>query len=324
MLLAPGAALLLKLVGAIRPTAAVLLLEKVVSDSMRTLGGTTMTTSCFSDLFQGKAYTAALGQLTSATGLGIVGAPLLASALMAGSGSARRAYAASAALAAVHLAMGCALLEETLHLGPKRRVALPAGEPEAAGSAQAPAAAAEPILKPVWRFLRMFTETPRLRLCACLFTLHCMLEGKVLQDQVSILQLKLSWDTDWRSRWTSGLGIAILSGGQVSRGLLERCGEHGLTTLCHASSLGAFLALRGASFWSALTLLVVGQQRRMAVASWLLAEATRVGIGRGETIGYLASLRAVCEAASALAYGVAYRRCAARGRPFHAGVGGFS
>merc|ERR1712176_1022448 len=69
---------------------------------------------CLSDIYpEREEYTAALGRLTSATGLGIVTAPLLATVLMSRGGGPRRAYMASALLAAIHLFVGAKFLQET-------------------------------------------------------------------------------------------------------------------------------------------------------------------------------------------------------------------
>jgi len=308
MLMAPAAALPLKLLAAIKPTAAVLLVERVGSDALRTLGGTTMAYACLSDLYQGEAYTAALGRLNSAAGLGIVAAPLLASAVAARGGTSRRVFVVSAALAAVHLVVGRRVLIETV------------GHP---GSVVAPPRAHQraveekpKLIQPVWRFLRLFTTNARLRLRAYLFTMHCLVEGKVLQDQVSVLQLGLGWSTGMRSRWTSGLGLAILLGGQAAGTLIAKLGVHKFTAACHAASLIAFIGFRQTSFWASLCFLCLGQQRRSASSSWLVAEACRAGIGRGEVVGWIASLRAAVDFVSAVVYGALFRSVTARGRPF--------
>lgn len=300
MLLAPAVALPLKMAGALWPTAPVLLAEKVASDALRTMGGSTMTSACLADLYKGDAYRKALGNLSSATGAGIVLAPLMASVLMARSGSPRRAYAFSAVLAAVHLVLGIKYLEETLNIN---------------GESADETAERKPLLRPVWQFLRLFTSGARMRMNAILFTLHCFLEGKVLQDQVSIQQLELGWGLDWRSRWTSGLGLAITIGGQAG-GLSARYGAHCFTAACHAASFAAFLALQRKHFWGALPLLVLGQQRRTASTSWVIEEARLQGVGRGEAIGWTASLRAATEAVSAYLYSRAHGAAKASGRPF--------
>merc|ERR1719362_724078 len=103
MLLAPAVALPCKLLAAARPSVAVLLAERVFCDAFRTIGGTSMAYACLCDLYHGEDFTKMLGKLNSATGLGIVLAPLVATALMGKPENPRRAYWASAALAVLHL-----------------------------------------------------------------------------------------------------------------------------------------------------------------------------------------------------------------------------
>jgi len=301
MLLAPAVALPLKLLAAARPSVAVLLVERVLGDAFRTLGGTTMAYACLCDLCKGEAYTVALGRVNAATGLGIVVAPLAAAAVMGRSGHPRRAYLASALVAFAHLVLGALLLRETRPCKPEAGRASEAEKPT--------------VLQPAWQFLKFFTAGPRLRWRAWLFALHCMMEGKVLQDQVSVLQIGEGWTTVRRSRWTSGLGVAMLVGGQATGALVRHMGEHRFAALCHVASLGAFGLLRTGAFWTSLLLLCLGQQRRSASTAWLLGEAARAGVGRGEAVGRLASLRAAVDGAAALLYGAAYRAGAARGKP---------
>jgi len=304
MMMAPAVALPLKLAVAIRPTIPVLLVDRVFSDSFRTLGGTTMAYASLSDLFTGAELTASLSRLNMATGLGIVVAPLAASAITSG-GQPRRAFAFASVLAAIHLVLGNLLLKETLACQ-ERDPSHTSKHPNKTGQKQ--------LLQPVWHFLRLFTTSCRLRMRACLFGLHCLVEGKVLQDQVSLLQLSNGWDMVERSRWTSGLGMAILIGG-ASSGLIKRLGEHGFTSLCHLASLLAFSTLRKGWFWVCLVCLCLGQQRRSASSSWVLAEASGAGVGRGEIVGWTASLRSVAEAVSAVMYAAAYRAAASKGQP---------
>lgn len=306
MLLTPAAVLPLKLLTALHPTASVLLLERVVCDALRTLGGTTMAYAYLADLWHGKEYTGALGQLNVATGLGIVVAPLLASMMMGANGShPRKAYIAAALLAAVHFLVGLCFLEETVDLRAR---------PKAGDDERSPVSS-EQSQKPVWGFFRLFMSGARLRARAVLFSLHCVVEGKVLQDQASILQMALGWGAALRSSWTSGLGLAILIGGQCT-GVLVRClGEHRFAAVCHMTSFLAFLGFRRQHFWLTLALLSLGQQRRTVSSSWVVAEAGKAGYGRGEVVGWIASLRAAVEAISALLYSQVYRLATDRGRP---------
>lgn len=294
MLLAPAVTLPMKLAAAFHPSTAVLLVERVLSDALRTLGGTTMAYACLCDLFSGEAHTTALGRLNSAVGLGIVVAPLAATAVMGKKGNPRRAYLASAALALVHFLLGLMLLPET--------------------KAALERKAQKPRFQPVWGFTRLFTKSERLRQRTCLFTVHCAVEGKVVQDQVSVLQLASGWATASRSRWTSGLGLAIMIGGQATGSLLRLLGQQRFTALCHLTSCASFMAMRSQAFWTSLALLVLGQQRRSASTSWVLTEAGNTGLGHGAAVGYIASLRSAVDGLAAIVYGAVYRMQARRGR----------
>eukprot|EP00927_Polykrikos_kofoidii_P007654 TRINITY_DN13147_c1_g1_i1.p1 TRINITY_DN13147_c1_g1~~TRINITY_DN13147_c1_g1_i1.p1 ORF type:complete len:504 (-),score=76.19 TRINITY_DN13147_c1_g1_i1:119-1630(-) len=360
MLLAPAVALPLKALVVWNPTVLVLLLERCMSDAFRTLGGTTMSCASLSDIFTGERYTAALSRLNSASGLAIVLAPLVASA-MGRLGGARRAYVAATLLASAHLVMGASLFEETLgweerFRGKKvltafaapalteqasslaaepdatltaKESSIPATEAASAGSVSLastsatpstevrPPTAAAPPRRVAWPgCLRLFSEGGRrLRLRTCLFSLHCLFEGKVIQDQVSVLQLTAGWSLSERARWTSGLGLAILVGAQVAGPLIRRLGEQGFTALCHAASVAAFLRLRGASFWDALAFLIIGQQRRSASVSWVVGAAGDAGIPRGECIGLIASLRAAIDFLAAVIFGGIHQLVSRYGRP---------
>ncbi|CAE8632779.1 unnamed protein product [Polarella glacialis] len=329
MLLAPGIALPLKLATALMPTPAMLMLDRVLGDSLRTLGGTTMAYACLADLYSGPAYAAALGQLNAASGLGLVLAPLVASAVMGPSGAhPRRAYLVAALLAALHLFVGSFLLEETnmlraLSPSPATAASLASSSSTDTSSmglaSLGDASDRRPTLKPVWTFLRLFTQGSRLRMRAFLLALHCFVEGKVIQDQASMLQLSNGWGASERSRWTSSLGLAILVGGQCSGYLLRWVGEHNFTSACHLTSFLAFMSFRRSSFWWGLILLVLGQQRRLISSSWVVKEASdTLGIGKGEVIGWIASLRGVAEAISAMLFAGALRAATSRGTPVNA------
>mmetsp|Transcript_63374 Transcript_63374/g.151243 ORF Transcript_63374/g.151243 Transcript_63374/m.151243 type:complete len:449 (+) Transcript_63374:99-1445(+) len=318
MLMAPLSAFLMKSLVALNPSTAVLLMERTFSDMMRTLGGTTMAYACLSDLYKDEAYTAALGKVNAATGLGIVLAPLLGLVAMGKGENPRRAYILSAALAAVHTVIGAAFLEETAHV--RQSDQHPGGLADSAESDKAltqvkAAVAKKPIVQPVWKCLRLFTSGANLRRRACFFALHCTTEGKVLQDLISVMQLQLGWGPNLRSRWTSGLGMAILAGGQLMGALLKKFGEHTFTRLCHGASLLAMLLFRGSALWSGLALLLLGQQRRSVSSSWLISEAHRQGFGRGEAVGAMASLRAAVDVVTVVIYGAVQRATTAINRP---------
>jgi len=308
MLLAPAVALPFKLLAAIRPSVSMLLAERVFCDAFRTIGGTTMSYACLCDVYHGEDFTKMLGKLNSATGLGIVLAPLVATALMGKPGNPRRAYWASAALAVLHLVLGSSFLQETLALPEPRAVS---GQTILQSCKRALQA-----VQPAWKCAELFQRGLKLRLRAMLFAMHCLLEGKVLQDQVAVLQVGQGWGTELRSHWTSGLGLATTVGGQGTSWLISRLGEHSFTAVCHISSLAAFMGLRQSYFWSSLALLCLGQQRRTVSTSWIVAEARQAGIGHGQVIGWMASLRSAADALASTLYGTVYRTQAGRGRHF--------
>jgi len=234
-------------------------------------------------------------------------------------------------MGAVHLGVAALLFEETIDDGggqsssPTSPSGAKPGQLLAAdlGQKRVQQAVAKPDSqsRPAWGFMQFFLCGARLRRIAALFSLHCLVEGKVLQDQVSLLQLALGWESEKRSRWTSGLGLTMLLGGQATASLVGVVGEHYFTAACHASSIAAFLAFRRSAFWGGLVLLCLGQQRRTVSVSWLLAEAQANGISRGEAAGWVSSLRAAIDVVAALLYGFVYRQASARGRPFEVFVG---
>ncbi|CAE7741489.1 SLC4A4 [Symbiodinium sp. CCMP2456] len=174
------------------------------------------------------------------------------------------------------------------------------------------------LLAPV-QFLRLFTAGPRLRRRAELFALHCLVEGKVVQDQVAALQLKLGWDAGDRAWWTSGLGMTLASGGLCGP-LLRRLGEYRFLSACHMASFAAFLCFRRSRLVTGLAPLSLGGQRRLVSAAWLVEEAQSCGVGRGEVVGWMASLRAASEAFVSLLSQFVYQRAHAQGVPAEANV----
>ncbi|CAJ1406991.1 unnamed protein product [Effrenium voratum] len=124
MLLLPAVGLPTKLLAACWPRPALLQLDRVLGDSLRTLCGTTMTMTCLADLYHGQRYAAALGYLQTATGLGLALGPMLAAALMGPRGQRPRlCFWAAALVAALHLVLGWRLLEENQRETGKQRLA---------------------------------------------------------------------------------------------------------------------------------------------------------------------------------------------------------
>ncbi|CAJ1406992.1 unnamed protein product [Effrenium voratum] len=134
-----------------------------------------------------------------------------------------------------------------------------------------------------------------------------MVEGKVLQEQATWVQLKLNWQGGSANLWTSAHGLA-LSASSWCGPLLRRWGEHRFLVACHVSSCLGFLCMRRTWLWWGLVPLLLGSQRRLVSASWLLQEACRAGLGRGEVVGLMATLRAASEGVISLLSKLAFQR----------------
>lgn len=334
MLAVPALTLPLKAAAALSPTSAVLLAERIGSDILRTFGGTTMAYICLADLFTGPAYTAALERLNMATGLGIVASPLVM-AVLGPKVDPRWAYLLSALMAVAHCVVGNVCLRETLecHVPQEGQAAAPAALQNGLVSAppSQPQQQQQLQLQPPKEqqqiakkketgtpldFLRLFRSGPRLRRRALLLSLHCLVEGKVLLEQVTILQMGLGWDLARRSRWVSGMGLAMFAGGLGMNRLRQFLGEHGTLAACHLASLAAFLGFQKGSFWLGLLCLTLGQQRRSTAQSWVVKEACALGYGKGEVTGWTSGLRASIDVASAMLYHRVYQVAHGRGDAF--------
>ncbi|CAJ1441459.1 unnamed protein product [Effrenium voratum] len=299
MLLLPAVGLPTKLLAACWPRPALLQLDRVLGDSLRTLCGTTMTMTCLADLYHGQRYAAALGYLQTATGLGLALGPMLAAALMGPRGQRPRlCFWAAALVAALHLVLGWRLLEET-----NEKLANKGWRAAIAETWQD----GKDLLAAVRQRAGLFARSAALRHRAGLFLLHSMVEGKVLQEQATWVQLKLNWQGGSANLWTSAHGLA-LSASSWCGPLLRRWGEHRFLVACHVSSCLGFLCMRRTWLWWGLVPLLLGSQRRLVSASWLLQEACRAGLGRGEVVGLMATLRAASEGVISLLSKLAFQR----------------
>ncbi|CAK9109187.1 Polyubiquitin [Durusdinium trenchii] len=335
MISLPAITLPLKLLAAKFPTPRILQLDRVLGDSLRTLCGTTMTMSSLADLYQGQKYAAALGFLQTATGVGLVLGPQLSKLLMGTGGQRPRlCFLAAAALAALHLALAQRYLEETNEKLADKVDASPAREPSGSILANISGMLgiqdyrdSVALARQLWR------RGGALRQRAMLFVLHCFVEGKVIQDQVLAVQMMgpkemglehwQAWQAGRRDNWSSAHG-AVLSAGSFCGPLVRRVGDEKFLLACHLASLGAFLwfkriaeerargdggaeelakdshggtAMNGQRLWlwSGLLPLLLGSQRRLISASWLLQEGLKGGLQRGQVVGLMATLRAFSE-----------------------------
>lgn len=295
MLAAPAVGFFMRLLAAARPAAWTLHLERVTCDAARAFAGTTMCYASLADIYgRTPELMAAVARCNSAMGLGMVLAPLVSSLAARCGRGARAAVALAALLSAVQLAVEMRTLRET-------RLE---GEPPRRGSANP------------FSFLRLFTSGRRMRRLSTILALQCAVDGKILQDQLSVVQMLHFWDLDRRSLWTSAFGGAIIVGGQLTDRLVFFFGgQDAFLSAAHAASAFAFLAYSKGYFWLGVLFLIVGQQRRTPTIAWMLSECEGVGLGRGEIVAMTANLRAAVETVGPLAYGVAAAAAARRGKP---------
>lgn len=141
-----------------------------------------------------------------------------------------------------------------------------------------------------------------------------------MADVTQIFQMsELGWSTTTRATYTSGMGMAFLFGGQLSKFTMQAFGPDGHTTVSHAVCM-AQLLLQGMvkqswAWWLALLLRWVGDNRFTAVKATCADLAVRSGMGKGEYNGLAANLRAACVVVSPLVYGKLFTFGQARQRP---------
>lgn len=301
MLAAPAVGLITRALAAWRPTAFALNIERVLCDLARALAGTTMCYAALADIFTGgPALTAALARCNSAMGIGMVLAPLVAPAVAQRGGGPRAVLCLAALLTVVQL-----VLEWRLLILPRR-----GSEPAAATEA--------PRFANPFGFVQLFTRCgPRVRAAAGILAMQCAIDGKLLQDQIGLVQMfHGQWTMTQRSLWASCFGGVIVVGGRLTKRLVALFGgEQPFASAAHFCSALAFLAYSRSLFWLGLLPLVIGQQRRTPTIAWLLADAEAHGIGRGEMVAMTANLRAAVETVGPIVYGAAQRLAARLGQP---------
>ena len=108
MIMAPYAAIVLKILVLLKPSVLMLTVERIVCDLLRVISGTTMGQVAINDLVPREGLSVAYAQQQAYTAIGILGAPLIGSLM-----SAEGTYYAAIALAAVQLASDQFMLKET-------------------------------------------------------------------------------------------------------------------------------------------------------------------------------------------------------------------
>lgn len=335
MLVAPASGAFFRTVAALWPSALTLSAERVAGDATRAFAGTTMCYAAISDICgTGPDLMPAMARCGSTIGLGMVIAPLVISALsrfFAGS-PARSSLAVAAALTVVQLLLEWRFLEETNAMARRPRSPLlvkddwdrpcaervgqicksgGAHEDDSTGlevgtrkQSNQSIASVNPL-----GFLRLFAGRRRMRALAMLLAAQCAIDGKLLQDQVAIVQLRSArWSLQRRALWSAAFGGTMALGGQLVSPLTAHLGSQDkFVTLAHATSVVTFLAYTNGLFWFGLLPLIIGCQRRTPTVAWLLSEAQVDGIGRGEMLAMTTNLRAAVDTLGPMVYGLAAR-----------------
>ena len=233
----------------------------------------------------------AFGELYAWAGVSIIAAPFL-SGLMS---SPRLSFAASAVVSVFQLMLEYKYLEETLP-DPKKGSILKSIE----------------FVNPLRSVIRLFRTSPRLSLLSLVTTMHYLVEPKNLSDVSALSQLSfMGWSDRKRANFVSVIGISFLVGGYISKRSVKRFGLLGHTQLCHVLSLVQFL-LRAfcteVSTWSASVIALYSETRNYGVKALGTRYASRLGIGKGEYAGLIASLRALMVFTSPILFGELFRR----------------
>ena len=221
-------------------------------------------------------------------GVSIIAAPFL-SGLMS---SPRVSFAASAIVSVFQLLLEYNYLEETLP-----RTSIPDRLE---------------FVNPFRSVIRLFRTSPRLSLLSLVTTMHYLVEPKNLSDVSALSQLSfMGWSDRKRANFVSVIGMSFLVGGYISKRSVNHFGLLGHTQLCHMLSFVQFL-LRSfcteVSTWSASLIALYSETRNYGVKALGTRYASRLGIGKGEYAGLIASLRALMVFTSPILFGELFRR----------------
>jgi hypothetical protein len=209
--------------------------------------------------------------------------------------SPRLSFAASAIVSVFQLVLEYKYLEETLPCSPVTSLK---------DSIE--------FVNPFQSVIRLFRTSPRLSLLSLITTMHYLVEPKNLSDVSALQQLSfMGWSDRKRANFVSVIGISFLVGGYISKRSVKRLGLLGHTKLCHVLSFVQFL-LRAfcteVSTWAASVIALYSETRNYGIKALGTRYASRMGIGKGEFAGLIASLRALMVFTSPILFGELFRR----------------
>lgn len=300
MLLSPAFGAILKALVAVNPSLFFLTIEKVISDGLRTISGSTMVGAAFSDALDGSDLGQAYGNLESYAGFAVMSMPMLASYIMNKTGSERAPFAAAAALSALQVLVSGMVLTETL-----------------------PAEKRKPftgVVNPL-DCMRLFTITPTLSLTCGMLVLQWLTEPKNVADVGTLLginQMKLS--NTRLAALVSVFGFGMFLSGPMTSASLAKFGESLHTSITNLVSAFVF-TVRGAfvnesAMWSVMPFNFYAGTGLATTRALATNTAIATGkLGNGEFSGMQANLRAFVTALAPMLYSGLYRSGTAAGQP---------
>ena len=289
-------------------------LQRVASQSLSTVSGSTLCLAAISDCASGDQLSSALGSLGSFTGLGVIVGPLLTTVIMRPFAESRHvavSFAVRAAVSAFAVLYIAVRMPETLPLSKRRPARLSTANP--------------------LNFLRLFAgggvggsrRTLR-RLCAAI-GIASLMEGKMTNDTVMLtLRENVGFSSNMVNTYLSLWGAACFASGRwFVKFLIKYFGPRRFTDFS-LSMVGAGYSVLGLfhrpwAVWTNLVLISPGMANLCTVA--LKSEATahatgeEVDMGKGEFAAAVSSLRAFAFVIAPTVWGRVYALLLRSGRP---------
>ena len=281
-------------------------IQRVLSQTLSTVSGSTIGTATLADVASGDKLTGALGALGSWAGLGVIIGPLMSGALTRIFGTANQvtvAFGTRAVVAGSTVLFLALRLHETLPANKRSRFALSGVNPLG--------------------FLSLFRGSSTLRRLALANGLASMCEGKMTSDlNIAYIRNEVGFDASGVTAYLTSWGLGLfLSGKYMVKAILGKVGPRVFTDFAMTTNALSYFLLglvpQGWAVWTYVALLTPGINNLSAAAlkSQAAAHAIASGMGKGEFSAAMASLRAVAFVLAPSIWGSIYAMCVRMGRP---------
>jgi DHA1 family tetracycline resistance protein-like MFS transporter len=279
-------------------------LQRICSQTLSTVSGSTIGTATLADIVSGDRLTGALGQVGSWAGLGVIIGPLISGGLTILVGVENQivvGYCVRAAVSGATVIFLALRLDETLPVEKRRPFALSGVNP--------------------FGFLKLFRGSGTLRRLVMAHGFSCMCEGKMTSDTcMAWLMGPVALQPSGVTAYLTGWGVACYaSGAHLVHFFLDTIGPRRFTDLAMTTNALAHLLLGlVARPWVVagyVALLTPGINNLAAAAlkSQATKHAVAQGFGKGEFAAALASLRALAFVVAPTLWGRVYAGCANAG-----------